>query len=191
MGMDRGQLIETAVRSIEERLVPGAMGFIPDGTLIPDLPERPEIPGIPDRSGFIPQTPDVPTMPRIPDAPQIPDASGLMPQTPGVPTIPRVPQAPGMPDAAQNGLNQLDRAREFHANGTPHADLRNPATERASHREVAADGFADLIESEDEPQPERMPFAKDEEHATAVLRVCRNGWNVLDTRAVGGHWFSA
>lgn len=195
--MDRGQLIESVVRGVEERLVPGASEVVSDlSSLVPDRPGAPDVPGIPDWSGRMPQAPGLPQRPEVPQVPGMPDRSGLMPHAPGLPRMPEVPQAPGMPDAAQNGLDQFDRARQWGdrvhgANGTLHPDERHPESVRAAHREVAADGFADAIESEDEPQRERTPFAQDEEHATAVLRVCRNGWNVLDTRAVGGHWWSA
>ena len=71
------------------------------------------------------------------------------------------------------------------------ADDDEAAHEEAGAREIEADGHMDAVEEASEPERERQVMAEDEESATAVARVCRNGWNTLDTRAVGGHWFSA
>jgi len=172
--MDRGQLIENVVRSVEEQLVPGASEAISDlSSMVPDRPGAPDLPNIPYRSGLMPQAPG-------------------LPQPPAIPQTPEIPQAPRIPDAAQNGLDRAqrwdDQARR--ANDMFGPDEQRHASEHA-HREKEANGFADSVETDEEPQPERTPFPEDEDQATAVLRVCRNGWNVLDTRAVGGHWWSA
>jgi hypothetical protein len=188
MRLDRGQLIDAVVRSVEERLAPGASGVIADvSAFVPDRPGMPDVPGMPEPAGFIPQTPGMPSTPSMPQAPSVP-------QMPDVPRMPQAPEVPSVPGKDQ--LDDFDRIRHtgdqiHHTNGAVHGVGRHAAYEQAERREIEADGFADFFEEDKEPQRERVPLTDDEERATAVLRVCRNGWNTIDTRAVGGHWFSA
>ena len=94
-----------------------------------------------------------------------------------------MPSAPAMPD-----LPSFDRPS---LNGFP--SLSELSDETASdfsalEDELFEDGPPEREETETLQVPE---FAKYDDDATAVLRVCRNGWNTIDTRALAGHWFSA
>jgi hypothetical protein len=206
MGMDRtyAEIVETGARALEEQLVPGAAGLIPGAGLIPDMPMMPNgagmIPGappIPNGAGMIPDAPAMPHAPAIPNgagmmpqAPAFPNGNGMIPHAPAIPDgSGMIPHAPTIPDGAgmiPDGVSERRQhlKEEMAAHWTHHGFRHDGASSEG-------DGYADFREDPVEPERERTALAVDEEQATAVLRVCRNGWNTIDTRAVGGHWFSA
>ncbi len=193
-------LVEATARLMENELVPGGgglMGMIPG---MPAMPDRsgmvPDVPAMPDGSGMIPGVPampDPPAMPdrsgMIPDVPQMPDESGLVPGG-------MIPQRPEVPDLGQDRLDDGVAAAEEKRKNAEAA--RTDWLRREFGDDLGlegdgtdvGDGYADWKETAEEPEREQPALAADEEDATAVLLVCRNGWNTVDTRAVGGHWFS-
>ena len=174
--MDRtyAELIRTAAGIVEREVVPGADALVRDAAGM-----------VPDSSGL------APSRGMIPDG-AVPDPAGYMPDRLG-----SVPQAPGVPDSARRAQEQWGRVSESEEkfrrlNGVSPEGWTHHGFGAEFARDVdAEDGFTDDAKEVEEPQRERQAFAEDEEDATAVLRVCRNGWNTIDTRAVGGHWFSA
>jgi hypothetical protein len=97
----------------------------------------------------------------LPSAPSLDD----------LPDAPEFPDLPVLPDLGSLGDFPVDRPEQ----------IEDPVEEL----------YADVVEEAAEPVHEPAPWARDEEQATAVLRVCRNGWNTVDTRPLVAAWFSA
>ena len=140
--------------------------------LLDSLAAPPGAPAVPD-FGLVPSPTDlgrsrlndlIPQTPSLDDLPSIPDRSSL-------PDVPDFSDLPDLPDLGLLGDFPVDQPEK----------IEDPVEEL----------YADAVEEAAEPVSEPAPWAKDEESATAVLRVCRNGWNTVDTRPLVAAWFSA
>lgn len=207
--MDPGTIMNAAreageeLASAAEDLASGQMGGLPMGGF-PDVPSVPGAPSLPDVPGGLPDVPSAPEIPSVPDPSGfVPDAGGL------VPDAPDVPEMPGVPGQADDAAAAAEERREWLRQqfgddlGLEGSDPKTGEEERREwlRQEFGddlgleggvGDGYGDVKEEpEDEAKPEAPAVSKDEQDATAVVRVCREGWNTIDTKARGGHWFSA
>jgi hypothetical protein len=199
--MDSG-MITNAAREVGEQLASAAEDLAsgPMGGLMGGFPDAPSVPGAPS-------LPDVPSAPEVPSVPDpsgfVPDAGGLMPDVPDVPQMPGAP-ADGAAAAAEERREWL-RQQFGDDLGLEGSDPQSGAEERREWLRQqfgddlglegsdpgVGDGYGDVKEEPAEDARPEAPAVSSDEEATAVVRVCREGWNTIDTRARGGHWFSA
>jgi hypothetical protein len=136
----------------------------------------------------LPATPSVPSTPSAPGFGQVPSLSDLgrsrlddlIPEVPSLDDLPSIPDRPSLPDVPDfSDLSDLGTLGDF------------PVDRPEQIEDPVEELYADVVEEAAEPVREPAPWARDEEQATAVLRVCRNGWNTVDTRPLVAAWFSA
>jgi hypothetical protein len=149
------------------------------------------ISGLLDNLPTIPHIPATPSIPCAPDFGEVPSLSDLgrsrledlIPQAPSLDDLPSIPERPSLPDLSDltdiSDLPDLGVLGDF------------PVDQPEQIEDPVEELYADVVEEAAEPVHEPAPWAKDEEQATAVLQVCRNGWNTVDTRPLVAAWFSA